>query len=113
MSRPPPRGFSSGIATKILSTFESLETFTAVFIHIVFRYVTPCSHVGVYQLVEEHAASVFRWNQHVPTKRRYASTRLHGVTTKKTSVSIYIYIFLTSSYSLPSHLPLFDGAKDI
>jgi hypothetical protein len=45
--------------------------------------------------VEEHVASIFRavllrCNQHVRTKRRYASTRLHGVTTQNTSLCIYL-----------------------
>jgi hypothetical protein len=43
-----------------LYRFISLETCTVVFVHIVFWYVTPCSHVGGYRLAEERAASVFR-----------------------------------------------------
>jgi len=50
--------------------------------------VTPCSLVGDNQLL-------WRWRQEVPQKRRYTSTRSHGVTVQKNPISNSCIFFCT------------------
>jgi hypothetical protein len=54
------------------------------FIVEVFWIVTPCSVVVGYQNFRGQS-SPRRWRQHVPPKRWYPTTTLHGVTTQMTS----------------------------